>query len=83
MTWAQRLKRVFKIDIETCSHCGRVVKIIACIENAATSEHRGYFGKKNPSVISVSFLFASLRSELRLNEITRGNPAAGFDTKYC
>jgi hypothetical protein len=22
MTWAQRLKRVFKIDIETCEQCG-------------------------------------------------------------
>ena len=22
MTWAQRLKRVFRIDIETCEHCG-------------------------------------------------------------
>ena len=25
MTWAQRLKRVFKIDIETCAHCGGAV----------------------------------------------------------
>jgi hypothetical protein len=33
--WAQRLKRVFHIDIETCSHCGRAVKIIACIEDPA------------------------------------------------
>ena len=31
MTWAQRLKRVFNIDIETCSECGGAVKIIACI----------------------------------------------------
>jgi rRNA maturation endonuclease Nob1 len=33
MTWAQRLKRVFKMDIETCSACGGTVKIIACIED--------------------------------------------------
>ena len=33
MTWAQRLKRVFAIDIETCSECGGAVKIIACIED--------------------------------------------------
>ena len=32
MTWAQRLKRVFKIDIETCTHCGGAVKVIASIE---------------------------------------------------
>ena len=33
MTWAQRLKRVFDIDIETCRECGGAVKVIACIEN--------------------------------------------------
>lgn len=32
MTWAQRLKRVFNIDMETCPHCGGPVKVIACIE---------------------------------------------------
>ncbi len=31
MSWAQRLKRVFHIDIETCKTCGGRVKIIACI----------------------------------------------------
>jgi len=31
MRWAQRLKRVFQIDIERCGHCGGRVKIIACI----------------------------------------------------
>ena len=33
MTWAQRLKRVFNIDIETCSVCGGAMKVIACIED--------------------------------------------------
>ena len=33
MTWAKRLKRVFDIDIETCSDCGGDVKIIASIED--------------------------------------------------
>jgi len=33
MTWAQRLKRVFRIDIETCRHCGGRVKVIASIED--------------------------------------------------
>ena len=32
MSWAQRLKRVFGIDIEICPHCGGGVRIIACIE---------------------------------------------------
>ena len=35
MTWMQRLKRVFNIDIETCENCKGPVKIIACIEDPA------------------------------------------------
>lgn len=33
MSWAQRLKRVFRIDVETCQAGGGAVKIIASIEN--------------------------------------------------
>jgi hypothetical protein len=33
MSWAQRLKRVFNIDIETCRVCGGAMKVIACIED--------------------------------------------------
>ena len=33
MTWAQRLKRVFNIDIEVCSRCGGSARVIACIED--------------------------------------------------
>jgi hypothetical protein len=33
MTWAQRLKRVFAIDVETCRACGSAVRINACIED--------------------------------------------------
>ena len=33
MTWAQRLKRVFNIDIEVCDICSKKVKVIACIED--------------------------------------------------
>ena len=32
MTWAQRLARVFNIEIETCEYCQGKVKVIACIE---------------------------------------------------
>jgi len=35
MTWAQRLKRVFDIDVTTCCECGGDVKIIASIEDPA------------------------------------------------
>ena len=35
MTWSQRLKRVFNIDITICNRCAGEVKIIACIEDPA------------------------------------------------
>jgi len=38
MTWAQRLKRVFNIGIETCKTCGGQVKVIACIEDPVVIE---------------------------------------------
>ena len=38
MTWMQRLKRVFNIDIETCERCAGQIKIIACIEDPAVIE---------------------------------------------
>ena len=31
------MKRVFKIDIETCEHCGGAVKVIASIEDPAVN----------------------------------------------
>jgi len=33
MSWAQRLKRVFNIDIAVCGRCGGSVRVIACIED--------------------------------------------------
>jgi hypothetical protein len=33
MTWAQRLKRVFSIEVEVCGRCGGPVRVIACIED--------------------------------------------------
>lgn len=32
MSWAQRLKRMFNIEIETCSSCGDAIKVNASIE---------------------------------------------------
>ena len=32
MSWAQRLKRVFQLDIQQCE-CGGQLKLIACIED--------------------------------------------------
>jgi hypothetical protein len=36
MSWAQRLKRVFSVDIQTCAARGGAVRIIACIEDPAS-----------------------------------------------
>ncbi len=38
MTWAQRLKRVFGIDIEICPACGGAMRIIAYIEDPVVIE---------------------------------------------
>ena len=45
MGWAKRLKRIFRIDIQTCSNCGGKVKIISAIEEVQLIQrilnHRG------------------------------------------
>jgi len=36
MTWAQCLKRAFKIDLEICEICKGPAKVIACITDPVT-----------------------------------------------
>jgi len=49
MTWAQRLKRVFNIDVETCRVCGAAAKVIACIEDAEViSKILNHLEEKSP-----------------------------------
>jgi hypothetical protein len=38
MTWAQRLKRVFDIDLQSCPVCGGAMRIIACIQDPVVIE---------------------------------------------
>jgi hypothetical protein len=38
LTWAQRLKSVFAIDIEVCRRCGGRLQVIASIEDPAIIE---------------------------------------------
>jgi hypothetical protein len=38
MGWAQRLKRVFGIEMQRCEHCGGAVKIIASSEDPQVIE---------------------------------------------
>ena len=39
LTWAQRLKRVFTIDIEVCRRCGGRLRVIASIEESVDPAH--------------------------------------------
>ena len=56
MTWAQRLKRVFQIDIDTCTRCGDAVRIIASIEDPAVIkqilEHLDRQGGQPPPAVT-------------------------------
>ena len=49
MTWAQRLKRVFNIDISTCDACGGAVKVIPKAFAALTGQALASI--ENPAVI--------------------------------
>jgi hypothetical protein len=35
MGWAQRLKRVFQLDLSSCEGCGGQVRVIASVEDSA------------------------------------------------
>jgi hypothetical protein len=53
MCWAQRLKRVFNIDVSICSACGGPMKIIASIEDPFVigkilSHLEAMFGSQGP-----------------------------------
>jgi hypothetical protein len=50
-TWAQRLKRVFAIDIETCRQCGGRLRVIASIEQPALIDRLlAHLGRDGESV---------------------------------
>jgi ribosomal protein S27E len=54
MTWAQRLKRVFNIDIKTCEQCGGAVKVIASIEDPLVVQKiLSHLNTKNDEVVEL------------------------------
>lgn len=71
MSWMQRLKRVFAIDIETCPHGGGKLRVIACVEDRPLiggteplkSPLLAYFVEKLP--------FADSRALLRKDCLTK------------
>ena len=51
LTWAQRLKRVFAIDIEVCRRCGGRLRVIASLEDSAVIERiLEHLGRERESV---------------------------------
>jgi hypothetical protein len=61
MTWAQRLKRVFNIDVEICSRCRGAVKVIAdtsdrCIEDQQIIDKSLFHLKKKDGLPSPDVL---------------------------
>jgi hypothetical protein len=54
MTWAQRLKRVFGIEIETSQQCGVAVKVIASIEGPLVIQKiLSHLNTKNDEVVEL------------------------------
>lgn len=63
MTWAQRLKRVFNIDIEVCSCCGGSVKVIACVEDQDIIDRiLAHLRKKEQSIPALPLLAPPTRA---------------------
>ena len=91
MTWAQRLKRVFAIDIEKCERCGGPVRIIASIEDPDVIEkilkHLGLDqvgdpqNRSPPSDPDRPTNDAILNSSAQITHIGDGRirPASGFE----
>ena len=56
MTWAQRLRRVFDIDLRFCPHCGAELRVLAVITNpqviATILAHRARHGSRDPPAAS-------------------------------
>ena len=69
MTWAQRLKRVFNIDIETCEQCGGAVKVIASIEDPSVIQKiLSHLNTKNDEVVELLPQKSRARPQISLFE---------------
>jgi len=74
MTWAQRLKRVFNINIETCNECGGAAKVIACIEDPAVIDKILTYLKRQKSGQNLN----SNKSQISLLPDERAPPSDGL-----
>jgi hypothetical protein len=62
MRWAQRLKRVFNIDVSTCEKCGGEAKIIAIIEDQAVTDKILHHLQAKGTLVQPSKLLAAARA---------------------
>jgi hypothetical protein len=75
MSWMQRLKRVFAIDIETCPECGGRLRVIACTRNGFT---RALLGLRPNRTLALACaedppLIAKILGHVRRREVLIGN----------
>jgi hypothetical protein len=69
MTWAQRLKRVFNIDTETCEQCGGAGKVIASIEDPSVIQKiLSHLNTKHNEVVELLLPQSSAQPQISLFE---------------
>ena len=71
MTWAQRLKRVFNIDILTCEHCGGAVKVIASIERVVIKKILAHLARQAEAATPAFRPFARAPPQQELPGLTQ------------
>lgn len=81
VTWAQRLTRVFRIDIEICSACGGAERIVGYIEDPDVIEKTLCHGcaimyKAYKSALHLVKLNSPWRHSERLSSTERPGPSA-------
>ena len=54
MSWMQRLKRVFHIDIEHCAVCGATLRVIACIDTPLKCRSRSELARSSRGASLIS-----------------------------
>ncbi|MFM8517288.1 MAG: hypothetical protein ACKODA_05335, partial [Nevskiaceae bacterium] len=78
MRWAQRLKRVFGIDVESCARCGKAVRVAApahpCARGISASLH--VIASIEEPVL-IERILAHVRGKAGSDTAARGPPSTG------
>lgn len=73
MSWAERLKRVFNIDITLCQHCQGNVRIIACIKDKSVIDKILSHINKKPGNQATVFNTLTIRGPPELVSLIKEN----------